>query len=303
MFEWEASREQRGNLDDPGDADAIAFASQRPCSTIVLAPPMTEVSPQLAFHEVEAVSSVHSIAPSFSVILMGSASTKKSFTCQLTTDFMTKSRFAPENIANGDAFMVEASVKGIRLCILNNNRVDATTDEIVNTFPTPWGDHRESGAHINHLCRSKLNTWTQGERDDVATAQGRIHLSNNAFRLKAFGQIGPCKWVWRPSENGWQKRLSVAISPTKNQMDEDVNADFSMGLWQGCHDFMFRGPARKPAYINLDPFALSIFRTVRRATDDWLESKAADQEEVDKYLVAKVGFVFSDLRAQMLRNF
>jgi hypothetical protein len=38
---------------------------------------------------------IHSISPAIAVILHGSASTKKSFTCDLTVEFMQKSEFAP----------------------------------------------------------------------------------------------------------------------------------------------------------------------------------------------------------------
>ena len=85
---------------------------------------------------------------------------------------MQGSKYAPDGIANGEAFLVESSAKGIRTCILNYDRCSATTDEIVNTFPTPWGDQKQSGVHAHLLCRSKLNTYTQGERDDVITVGG-----------------------------------------------------------------------------------------------------------------------------------
>ena len=59
--------------------------------------------------------------------------------------------------------MVEASTKGIRTNILNNDRCSATSDEIVNSFVTPWGEQKQAGATINHYCRNKLNTYTQGD--------------------------------------------------------------------------------------------------------------------------------------------
>ena len=239
---------------------------------------------------------VHSVSPAIAVLLHGSASTKKSFTCELTSDFMTKSEHAPACIAEGDAFMVEASSKGIRVGILHNDRVSATTDEVVNTFPTPWGDHQQAKAHVNHLPRSKCNTWTQGERDDVCTANGTIHLKGYTFQLKAFGQNEACEWVWRPSENGWQKRLSVAISPDKNPVDEDANADLSVGVVQGFHDWMFQGPFSEPQYLCYDAYALNIYRNVWKAVDEWLEAKAAADIPVERFLQVKLGFAFTDLR-------
>ena len=100
----------------------------------------------------------------------------------------------------------------------------------------------------------------------------------------------------RPSENGWQKRLSVAVSPNKNPVDEDANADLSMGMMQGFHDWMFQGHFSKPQHLCYDPYALSIFRVVRRAVDDWLEAKAATDAPVERFLAVKLGFTFTDLR-------
>ena len=192
--------------------------------------------------------------------------------------------------------MVEATSKGIRVGILHNDRVSATTDEVVNTFPTPWSDHQQAHAHVNHLPRSKCNTWTQGERDDVCTANGTIHLKAYAFQLKAFGQNEACEWVWRPTENGWQKRLSVAISPNKNPIDEDANANFSMGLMQTFHDWMFQGPFASPQYLCYDEWSLNMYRVVNRAVDDWIDKHAATDKPVERYLQVKLRFAFSDLR-------
>ena len=137
-------------------------------------------------------------------------------------------------------------------------KLSVTTDEVVNTFFTPWGHHRQANAHVHHLPRSKLNTWTQAERADVVTANGPIHLRGYAFQLKAFGQNEACEWVWRPSENGWQKRISVAVCPNKIPMDEDANADFSAGIWQGLHNWMWSGPSLRHEYYYLDPYALGV---------------------------------------------
>ena len=293
--EWFAERITPQQLLEEGAASsALIEASQRPgCAAEVSPREKPDLSEQVQVRE---VSLVHSIAPAIAVLLHGSASTKKSFTCDLTTDFMTRSPHAPASIADGDAFMVEASCKGIRVGILTNDRVSATTDEVVNTFPTPWGDHQQAKAHVNHLPRSKCNTWTQGERDDVATANGTIHLKGYTFQLKAFGQNEACEWVWRPSENGWQKRLSVAISPNKNPIDEDANADLSMGVVQGLHDWMFKGPFAEPQYLCYDTYALNLFRTIRRAVDDWIEAKAAASDPVERFFLVKLGFAFTDLR-------
>ena len=188
--------------------------------------------------------------------------------------------------------MVESSAKGIRTCILTHNRCSATSDEIVNTFPTPWGDQKQSGVHAHLLCRSKLNTYTQCERDDVVTANGPIHLKGYAFQIKAFGQHAPCEWVLRPNKNGWQKRPSICFAPNKSPMDSDVNSDLSTGLWQGFHDWMFRDAFQSPSYFCYDGYARGIYHTISQAANDWIDSTA----NVDEYLQVKLRFLFSDIR-------
>ena len=193
VAEWLGENLSKSDLIEAGPASTdLIEASQRPGCAALVSPGTPQTTRQI---EVREVSLIHSVSPAIAVLLHGSASTKKSFTCELTTDFMTKSPHAPTCIADGDAFMVEASSKGIRVGIVHNDRVSATTDEVVNTFPTPWGDHQQAKAHVNHLPRSKCNTWTQGERDDVATANGTIHLKGYTFQLKAFGQNEACEWV------------------------------------------------------------------------------------------------------------
>ena len=185
MAEWLGEHLSKDDLVEAGLASTdLIEASQRPGCAALVSPGTPHTTLQIGVRE---VSLVHSVSPAIAVLLHGSASTKKSFTCELTTESMTKSPHAPNCIADGDAFMVEASSKGIRVGILHNDRVSATTDEVVNTFPTPWGDHQQAHAHVNHFPRSKCNTWTQGERDDVCTANGTIHLKGYTFQLKAFG--------------------------------------------------------------------------------------------------------------------
>ena len=138
----------------------------RPCM-LVRAPALPHL---LHLLQVIARPVVHSISAPVSAILAGSASLQKSFLCKFSTDFLHISRSAPSCIADGSAFFVESYAKGIRTCILNHGRCSATSDEIVNTFPIPWGDQTQSGVHAHLLCRSKLNTCTQCERDDVITA-------------------------------------------------------------------------------------------------------------------------------------
>ena len=49
-------------------------------------------------------------------------------------------------------------------------------------------------------------------------------------------------------------------------------------------------------HLCYDPYALSMYRNVRKAVDDWLEAKAAINEPVEEFLAVKLGFAFTDLR-------
>ena len=60
-----------------------------------------------------------------------------------------------------------------------------------------------------------------------------------------------------------------------------------MGLVQGFHDWMSQGPFQAPQYLCYDAYALGIYRTVRKAVDDWLEAKAAAEENVERFLAVK----------------
>ena len=275
-------------LNAAGEATVTA-AAERPWSAVVV------VSQHEPSHDtlVTAVHSVHTISAPISVMCMGSPSSHKSWVSDVSKSMMTKSKNAPPAIAEGRVFMVESSAKGIRVCIFSEDRVSAHTDEVVNSFPTPWSEHKQAGTQSHMLCRSKLCTYTQGEQDDIITANGPIHLRGYAFQLKVFGQCVACEWVWRPSPIGWQKRISVAISPDRNPMDEDVADDYSMGLWQRVHDDQLAGPFLHPVYLHLDPYALGGFRTTKRAIADWLEANRDDG--VDAYLVVKLEFFYSDV--------
>ena len=87
----------------------------------------------------------------------------------------------------------------------------------------------------------------------------------------------------------------MAISPDKNAMDTEANADYSEGLWQLAHDEQFKGPFRNQDHLSFDAFTRPMFKTVQRAVDDWLADQEEADKPVDKSFAAKVNFNFSDL--------
>ena len=245
-----------------------------------------------AMQALKPVIRLHSIPPSKAVMLGGSASSRKSRASDLCNDFITKSAYAPVELKDQRAYMAEATLRGLRNCILQTHRAAFTTDEIMNALSTPWSDC-QSVAHF--IPKSKLCTYTQGERDDVVTANGPVHLRHYAFQLRLFGQVEAMEWVLRPGPQGFFKRIAFALSPDRNRFDDALVTSTSMGLWQALRDFMLAGPYRKAVYIHCDGQARGLFRAILRGISDWLESKQAVRQPVCRWFAVKVGFAFSDI--------
>lgn len=205
---------------------------------------------------------------------------------------MSKSPFAPQELADESVFLVEATLKGIRDGITSYNRVSATSDELVNTLATPWSDASNG---INYLSRAKLNTYSQCEPDHVLTGRGHTRLASYSFQTKLFGQWEAVEWALRPNANGFQKRFSFAFSPDRNLWDQDVNDSMSMGLLQGIHDFQLKGPNGMPCHIHPDGYALSIFRTVLNTVSEWQDHQEAQEVKLQKFFMVKLNFAFSDI--------
>lgn len=98
-----------------------------------------------------------------------------------------------------------------------------------------------------------------------------------------------------PSINGWQKRLSLAISARANAINEDRQTSTSAGVLQGCHDFQFKGPYQHSLHACPDGFALSILRTIGKAIRDWADSKVENGEIINRYFLTKIQFYGTDI--------
>ena len=131
--------------------------------------------------------------------------------------------------------MQDATMKGIRQAILNNNRASVSTDELVNTYQTPWS---EQASGINYLGRSKMNTFLSCERDDSITAVAQTHLENYAFQHKVAGQMAPALWLLRPASHGFQKRLTLLISEDKPREHPEQEQTDSESFIKLIHDWM-----------------------------------------------------------------
>ena len=133
---------------------------------------------------VQARAVIHTISPNIPILLAGSASSRKSSLCERTTDFLKGGDIT------ADCYLTDATLAGIRTCIVNHNRCSATSDELVNTFATPWSDQ---GSGVHYLSRAKLNTYSQcatpscknvGVSCGFLRRQTKLRLSVRLFRKR-----------------------------------------------------------------------------------------------------------------------
>ena len=54
-------------------------------------------------------------------------------------------------------------------------------------------------------------------------------------------------------------------------------------------------PFLAPMHLFLDKYTLPLFRTVKRALDDWVSHKKENHEALDHYLEVKLNFFFSNV--------
>ena len=227
---------------------------------------------------------LHTINPDKPVFCAASASDKKTCLIEAATGFMTKSDHAPREIKKSMVFASNGSVRGLREAIVQYHK-----DEVVTMIATPWS---ESGTSNVYISRSKLCTFSQGERDDVLTANGALHLRSYSFQLKACGQLEPMEWLLRPGPQGWFKRPCLRVSMGHNEHINDFPAEYATGLIQALHDFQFLQANQTPTYIHADASALTLFRAVQSAIKEWIQD---NEENVDRFLQVKLLFSYSDI--------
>jgi hypothetical protein len=174
----------------------------------------------------------HTITPNIAFFMAGAASSRKSSLWKRAVQYMTDAAGAPDFMTKRQIFNVESTPKGIRVALFNFKRCTTISDEIVNTFPTPWSD-KATTTHF--LSRAKANTYTQCEPDDVLTAAGTIHLTVYTYQMKIAGQWESVEWVMRPTPNGFQKRITFTFAPDSSPENEAQKAEFSQGLWLAMH--------------------------------------------------------------------
>ena len=234
----------------------------------------------------------HSITPNIAFFMAGAASSRKSSLWKRAVQYMTDAAGAPPVISGRKIFNVESTPKGIRVALLNYSRCTTISDEIVNTFPTPWSD-KASTTH--YLSRSKANTYTQCEPDDVLTAAGTIHLTMYTYQLKVAGQWEAVEWVLKPTPNGFQKRITFTFAPDRSPHNEAQKSAWSQGLWLGMHAWTYKVNFHCRQLCSYDGFALGMWHTVQRAIGDWIDDQARAKIVVSRWFLVKLNFAFSDV--------
>ena len=157
---------------------------------------------------------------------------------RLSDKLLLESSHAPELLKSDKLTLKEATTAGVRTLLYNYSRCRFVTDEVANSIGTPFS---EKGPTVHYLSKALLCTWTQGEADHAVTAGGQIHLQNYRFQAKLGGQPRICEHILKPSAQGFFKRPNfVFVSDKLLQPQPDLDADASMQLLQGAHDFCLR---------------------------------------------------------------
>eukprot|EP00973_Karenia_brevis_P049992 6940667-Karenia_brevis.AAC.1 len=84
----------------------------------------------------------------------------------------------------------------------------------------------------------------------MMTAVGAVYLKNYSFQFKVWGQYEPIEWLMKMRPNGWQKRVSITVSPGNFKRNEDVQDSTSVGIWVALHDWMFVAAFDTPVYAH-----------------------------------------------------
>lgn len=78
--------------------------------------------------------------------------------------------------------------------------------------------------------RTKVNTYTQGEKDDSITGNGQVHLDSYIFQHKVAAQPAAVAYIMRPAAHGFQKRFSVYYSPNHPTCDDDAPSEAAVQM-------------------------------------------------------------------------
>jgi hypothetical protein len=101
------------------------------------------------------------------------------------------------------------------------------------------------------LPRSLINTWTQGEEDELGMGHGNMNLKDYKFICVLLGQIKVAEYICRPQMQGFQKRMTMCFQSGNVMEDDNQDSQMSTHLIEGGHYYMHRFEKqriRKPYY-------------------------------------------------------
>ena len=194
-------------------------------------------------------------------------SARKSSSKEYCTSTLLALEEAPEFIRDGLATGTDGTVRGHRTSIVSYQRSGVVSDEVSNTYETPYS---EQGKGIHYLGRSKLATYVNCERDTQVTGNGSVHLAGYSFVHHVWGQVPAVEYALRPTPGGFQKRFTI-VFPGATRCEPDLPCSHSKALLLDFHRWMCRHAFPRAAFPSFDDRALTLFRCVRRAVDEFID--------------------------------
>ena len=200
----------------------------------------------------------------------------------------------PEELRNGLCTCADGTIKGVRTGIENYNRSGVESDEVSNTYETPFS---EQGKGIHYLGRSKMATYVNCEKDSSMTGLGNTTLSAYSFMHRVSGQTEAVECAVRPTIGGFQKRFHLTFSGPFPRCDDTQSAATSKQFLRDFHVWMCRHALTCERVHTPDVRALSLFRAVQRAVEAHVQAEQGGDAEnrSRQFYKQKLMFLDTDL--------
>ena len=126
----------------------------------------------------------HARSPNIPHFMGGDPSSRKSSKKEFAARLLDCGE-CPDELRNGWCTCADGTIKGVRTGIENYNRSGVESDEVSNTYETPFS---EQGKGIHYLGRSKMATYVNCEKDSSMTGLGNTTLTAYSFMHRVSGQ-------------------------------------------------------------------------------------------------------------------
>ena len=114
----------------------------------------------------------HAIISDIAVVLGNTASSKKSHMENMLNGFLIQhSDF--DGYSSPTVSLANGNIKRVRRCLQQTRSANLTSSDPIHIIRTPYLEAVDS-AHC--LLRTLINTWTQGEEDELGMAHGNRNL-------------------------------------------------------------------------------------------------------------------------------